>query len=218
MGRGGPARQEGREGFPILVPCHVKRQEKDEETGQTEEHLALVGFKHCIVFGYGQTEGTELAGNEWARQFIDALPLVDVAKHWGLTVQTYNANARSRYLGKYRLGQGIALGVENVHVWCHELIHAADHRLVGESFKGGQQTDQEIVADLGACVHLQCLGMTAESDPGWSWAYIQGYAQHAGLEPSTACQRVLKRTCDAVALVLSEYDASQQPAAAGVAA
>src|SRR5690606_20745899 len=66
--------RKGEKGFPILIPCHVKREEKHPETGQIEPRLILVGFKHCIVFGYGQTEGAELLGSEWARQFIDALP------------------------------------------------------------------------------------------------------------------------------------------------
>ena len=211
--------KKGEKGFPILVPCHVKRQENNPETGQTEEHLALVGFKHCIVFGYGQTEGEELPGNAWAREFIDALPLIDVAKRWGLSVQTYNGRPGA-LLGKYRWadnGRSIALGVENLATWAHELTHAADHR-GGNTLKSGQHWDQEIVAELGGAILLSCLGLEKDADAGGCWDYIQYYAREAGIEPATACQRVLKRACDAVALVLSEYDALQQPAAVGVAA
>lgn len=208
--------KKGEKGFPILVPCHVKRQENNPETGQTEEHLALVGFKHCIVFGYSQTDGDELPGAAWAREFIDALPLIDVAKRWGLTVQTYNGSTRAP-LGKYRFQKAIALGVENLATWAHELMHAADDRL-GNLTEHGQHWRSETVAELGGAILLTCLGLQKEADAGGCWEYVQAYARDAGIEPATACQRVLKRTCDAVALVLSEYDALQQPAAAGVAA
>jgi len=211
--------KKGERGFPILIPCHVKRQEENQETGQKEERMVLVGFKHCIVFGYGQTEGEELPGNEWARQFIDALPLIDVVKRWGLTVQTYNGSTRAP-LGKYRFSTGnraIALGVENLATWAHELMHAADDRL-GNLTEHGQHWRSETVAELGGAILLTCLGLEKDAAAGGCGEYVQAYARDAGLEPATACQRVLKRACAAVALVLSEYDALQQPAAVGVAA
>jgi hypothetical protein len=79
---------------------------------------------------------------------------------------------------------------------------------------------QEIVADLGACILLQCLGQDVESDPGFCWQYIQHYATRAKLNPIAAIQRVLKRTCEAVAFVLAEYDRikAEQPTAEPVAA
>ncbi len=46
------------------------------------------------------------------------------------------------------------------------------------------------------------LGHDAESDRGGCWEYVKHYAETVKIEPVTACQRVLKRTCDAVALVL----------------
>jgi hypothetical protein len=58
------------------------------------------------------------------------------------------------------------------------------------------------VAELGGAVLLECLGHETDSDRGGCWEYVQAYATDAGIEPITACQRVLKRTCDAVALIL----------------
>ena len=71
---------------------------------------------------------------------------------------------------------------------------------------------------LGGAILLSCIGLEKDADAGGCWEYVRAYARDAGLEPLVACQRVLKRTCDAVALILSEYDALQQPAAAEVAA
>jgi hypothetical protein len=42
-------------------------------------------------------------------------------------VATFNAEGRTR-LGSYCPGFSIALGVENLSTWAHELLHAADHR------------------------------------------------------------------------------------------
>jgi len=208
--------RKGEKGFPILIPCHVKREENHPETGQIEPRLILVGFKHCIVFGYGQTEGVELPGSAWARQFIDALPLIEVARRWGLTVQTYNGSTRGP-LGQHRFRQSIALGVENLATWAHELMHAADDRL-GRLTERGQHWRSETVAELGGAILLSCIGLEKDADAGGCWEYVQAYARDAGLDPLIACQRVLKRTCDAVALILSEYDALQQPPVAEVAA
>ena len=194
----------GEHGFPILVPCHVKRQVTDGDTGETREALALVGFRSCIVFGYEQTDGASLPDRESERHFLDSLPLLDVAKSWGLTVKTYDGQ-QGKALGWYRPRQAIALGVENLSTWAHELIHAADDRL-GNLTERGQHWRSETVAELGGAILLQCLGHDLEADAGGCWEYVGKYARDAGIEPMTACQRVLKRTCDAVALILAEYD------------
>jgi hypothetical protein len=55
---------------------------------------------------------------------------------------------------------------------------------------------------LGGAVLLETLGYDTESDRGGCWEYVNAYATDGGIEPITACQRVLKRTCDAVALIL----------------
>ncbi|WP_339909882.1 hypothetical protein, partial [Symmachiella dynata] len=46
------------------------------------------------------------------------------------------------------------------------------------------------------------LGYPLDADLGGCWRYIEQYATAAEIEPLAACQRVLKRMCDAVALIL----------------
>jgi hypothetical protein len=128
------------------------------------------------------------------------LPLREVAEAWGLSVDAYNG-ARGKGLGWYRHGQAIALGVQNPSTWAHELVHAADDRL-GALVERGQHWRSETVAELGGATLLVALGSTIEADLGGAWEYIQNYAKDAELEPIAACTRVLKRTCDAVALIL----------------
>ena len=196
--------RKGEHGFPILVPCHVKREMADEQTGETREALALVGFRSCVVFGYEQTDGQPLPDRESDRRVLDSLPLIDVAKSWGLTVKTFQGD-RGKPSGWFKPGKAIAVGVENLSTWAHELTHAADDRL-GNRTERGQHWRSEIVAELGGAILLQCLGHEVAADAGGCWEYVSAYARDAGIEPTTACQRVLKRTCDAVALILAEYD------------
>ena len=96
---------------------------------------------------------------------------------------------------------GGALGVENLSTWAHELVHAADDRL-GQLKERGQHWRSETVAELGGAVLLEVLGYETDSDRGGCWEYVTAYATDAGIEPVTACQRVLKRMCEAVALIL----------------
>jgi antirestriction protein ArdC len=199
--------KKGEHGFPILVPIHVRREAADDETGQTETKLALVGFKAQIVFGHAQTNGKPLEGQQKAHEFIQALPLIHVAKSWGLSVSTYSGQ-HGKPLGWYRPKQAIALGVENLATWAHELCHAADDRL-GNLKDRGRHWQSEVVAELGGAVLLSCIGLEHDADSGGCWEYIQAYTRDAKLEPITACSRVLKRTCDAVALVLNEYETLQ---------
>jgi len=195
--------RKGEHGFPILCPVTKKVSRTDPETGETSEGMAVVGFTSTTVFGYEQTDGEPLPDREHSRQLIEALPLVQVAQSWGLTVQTFDG-ARARYLGKYTRS-AIALGVENLATWAHELMHAADDRL-GNLKERGQHWASETVAELGGCILLDMRGFEREADKGGCWDYISRYAADAKLQPIAAIQRVLKRTCDAVALVLAEYD------------
>ena len=150
------------------------------------------------------------------KRFLDGLPLVDVARSWGLSVGTFNGE-KARYLGYHRRGEAIAIGVENLSTWAHELMHAADDRL-GNLKERGQHWRSEIVAELGGATLLRCIGHDVESDVGGCWDYVNRYATDAKIAPLAACQRVLKRTCDAVALILKTADELQPVQTEGRAA
>ena len=194
--------KKGKKAFYILSPCIKRYKKTDDETGEEDERTFLLGFTSTAVFGYSQTDGAPLPdADPEVTNWLDNLPLVEVAKSWGLTVDAYNGK-RARYLGYYRHGESIALGVRNLAVWAHELVHAADDRVGTLTQRSGQQPDNEIVAQLGATTLLELLGCDIEADRGFAWDYIQGYAAKAKVEPVVACQRLLKRSCGAVALIL----------------
>lgn len=192
--------RKGERAFPILVPLSKKITETADD-GTERERFVTYGFKSAAVFGYSQTEGNPLPEPDpQLTQWLQSLPFREVAEHWGLNVEAYSGGPRAPK-GQYRHGRAIALGVQNLATWAHEMIHAADDRL-GRLTEKGQHWRSETVAELGGAVLLQVIGQPTEADLGGCWEYVSAYAQDAGIEPVTACQRALKRTCDAVALVL----------------
>ena len=197
--------KKGERAFYILSP--LSKKVEDAKTG--EEKTVIYGFRGTAVFGYEQTNGGPLPpGDPEAVRWVEALPLVGVAKEWGLLVESFNGKGSS-YLGAYRHHSGIALGVKNLSTWAHELVHAADHRN-GKLSELGQHWRKETVAELGGAVLLQILGYPHDADLGGCWKYIQSYAERAGLEVIDACGKVLQRTCEAVALILDTAEALRE--------
>lgn len=195
--------QLGQKSFAILSPC--VRTREDKATGEKVSYVS--GFRTTAVFGYSQTEGADLPEPDPTLQdFLKNLPFRAVADSWNLTVEAYSGREGAA-LGKYRLGTAIVLGVKNLSVFAHELIHAADDRNVAGGLKGGQHADQEIVAQLGAAILLTVIGEESEADLGFSWRYIQAYAQKNDVETIQVCQSLLKRTCEAVATILDTAEA-----------
>ncbi len=207
--------KKGEKAFPILVPMCKKKKAKDEETGTDETgnekaKTYVYGFTSAPVFGLNQTEGDPLPPPDpKVMAWLDSLPLLDVARSWGLSVDAYNGGQGP--LGRYSPGAGIALSVENLSTWAHELCHAADDRL-GNLQERGQHWRSETVAELGGSILLETLGHDTDSDRGGCWDYVSAYAKNAKITPITACQRVLNRTCDAVALILDTANAIKQGA------
>jgi len=191
----------------ILAPCKRKVSRNDAETGETREAFVLYGFRSTPVFGIEQTDVTDAdkwaqhnKGNEQADQFLESLPLREVAESWGLKLQAYSGK-RGKALGWYRHGSAIALGVENLATWAHELVHAADYRN-GKLVERGQHWRSETVAELGGAVLMLAMGYETDADLGGAWDYIKSYAATAKITPIKACLDVVKRTCEAVALIL----------------
>jgi len=189
--------KKGEKAFYILGP--IPKKVLDKETG--EERQIVVGFKGIPVFGLEQTDGKPLpTGDPNIETWLNSLPLLEVAKEWGLAVDAIDGKMAS-FLGRYRYGEAIELGVKNLSTWAHELVHAADDRN-GNLREKGQHWSSETVAELGGSVLLEILGLNQEADLGGCWQYIQTYAEKETISVTEACMRVLDRTCAAVALIL----------------
>jgi hypothetical protein len=196
----------GSQALHILVPRVKRAKEDDDERGIKAGDSMVVGFGSAPVFGYSQTTGAPLPGDEAQSAFVDSLPLVEVARFWGLDVVTFSGE-KSSVLGLFSPGQSqICLGVENLSTWCHELIHAADHRLGNLKVGRGPRLDDEIVAEFGGAVLLECLGFRDESDRGGAFNYIQAYCRDHKRELISAVTDLVDRTCKCVDLILRSAD------------
>jgi len=196
--------KKGSKAFCILSPCTKKI--KDATTG--EELYACYGFRATSVFRLEDTEGADLrSGDPEIDRWFSDLPLLEVAKSWGITVSTFSGQG-ARYLGYYRHGQGkaIALGVQNLSTFFHELMHAADYRL-GNATERGQHWRKETVAEFGGAVLAECLGLEVDADLGGAFRYIEYYAKAAEKTVQAACMDCLDRICQSVALVLDTAEA-----------
>jgi hypothetical protein len=195
--------RKGEHAFHILAPrIHVAK-EDDEERGLEKGDRQMVGVLPVPVFGYFQTEGDPLPGAEDAPEFLDALPLVEVARSWGLAVALHSYEDSPGRLGFFVAGRGISLAVENLSTWAHELIHAADQRR-GTLVHG--TVAAEVVAEFGGAILLECLGHTTESDRGGAYEYIRRHAEKEKRSPLGVCTELLDRTCGCVAYLLEEAE------------
>jgi antirestriction protein ArdC len=195
--------KQGERAFYILAPKTQKVEGEDLGTGECVERSLVVGYQPIAVFGYLQTEGTPLPGMEGESDFIEALPLVAVARDWGLSVGTYSIADNPKALGYFVPGLGIGLGTENLSTWTHELVHAADHRL-GTYTEG--EIASEVVAEFGGAILLACLGYKEASDPGGAYHYIEGYCKKHKRKVLSVCTELLERTCRCVAYLLDEAE------------
>jgi hypothetical protein len=193
----------GSHSFDILAPLMKNVTLDDKATGERKVVSVLYGFKTVPVFAVESTEGEPLPSVDGEiEQWMNALPLVEVARSWGLKVEAFDGREHGP-AGRYSRGHLIALGVKNLSTWAHELVHAADDRL-GHLSERGQHWRSETVAELGGAILLEALGLESDSDRGGAWQYVSAYAKDANLTPLQACTEVLKRTCDAVNLLLAE--------------
>src|SRR5262249_4130478 len=98
--------KKGERAFYILAP--LRKEVTDPKTG--EEKTIVYGFKGPPVFGFEQTDGKPLPpADPEAVRWVEGLPLFEVAREWGLAVESFNGKGAS-YLGAYRHHSGIALG------------------------------------------------------------------------------------------------------------
>lgn len=199
----------GSKAFQILGPC-IKSIPKEDDSGETTYIKILYGFKGINVF---PIENTEIYNEElWEKKSgedkeeikrLESLPLREVAEKWGLDITSYNAKAFGA-LGYYQHGKRIALGVENLSTWCHELVHASDDKLGTINKTPGQDPENEIVAEIGGAVLLKILGEEKEADLGGAWKYVTHYAGSDENKTIKKVSGLIDRICKCVDLILSE--------------
>jgi antirestriction protein ArdC len=183
----------GAKSFSILAPRFIKKQ-PDEDEEETEP--VLVGFLAVPVFRVEDTEGKPL---DYQKIELPELPLIEVAREWGISVKAVPGNYQ--YSGYYSQGRReIGLASKEESVFFHELAHAGHRKIVGE-LKRAQDWRQEVVAELAAATLCQIFGKNSKH-LGTSYHYVDEYAKEAKLSPWQACLKVISDTEKVLNLIL----------------
>lgn len=176
--------KKGAKAFHITAPSIRKRKETDDK-GDKKEVAALVGFVPVAVFRVENTEGEPL---DYEQLELPALPLMEVAKAWG--IDTRPMGGQMGFYGRFTPGsREIALASPEECVFFHELAHAAHNKF--RPLKGGQHWNQEIVAELAAAVLCRLVGKSGDKHLGHNFRYIARYAEDADRDPLRACIEVI---------------------------
>lgn len=172
--------KKGAKAFYILAPRIVtskKEIEVENEEGEKEikidKRQFILGFRGIPVFRYEDTEGKPLPKVDYKPAVLP--PLIDVAKQWEINVE-YGAFF-GRFYGYYQPGKDkIFLATHDVSTFFHELGHAAHKRVKGH-LKGGQDSEQEVVAEMTSAVLCQLYGF--KNKERHSYEYIKRYSKGA---------------------------------------
>lgn len=200
--------------FAILKPIIKKFPQRTEVLDSDGEPTGtvnttwisyLAGFEAWRVYGIEQTDivdealWAQHAGDGKDKEFLESLPWLAVADKWGLEVDSFGGG--DGWYGFYEHGKRIGLSVAEYQTWAHEMIHAAEDKLGTLTQAPGQQPDNELVAELGACVLLTLAGLDHEIDLRFCWEYISKYSSG---DPRKQAFVLLGRICGAVELILAE--------------
>jgi len=184
--------KKGSKSFTILVPYFKK---VEDDSGEEKE--ALSGFGCCPVFRVEDTDGEPL---DYQQIYLPELPLIERAEQWGISVKAIPGNYS--YRGYYSSNRKeIALATDEECVFFHELAHCAHEKVKG-ALKSGQDSLQEIVAELSAQALCLIVGKSGEKYLGNSFRYIEAYAENLSMSPYIACIKMLNETEKVLSLIL----------------
>ena len=178
----------------ILGP--VTKKITDKDTG--DQRTIVVGFKTIPVFAIEQTEGDPLP-EQSAHAPAELQPLYNVALKLGVEVQYQPTGAPDGWYD----GKRIVLGTHDWGVFFHELAHKAHdevEKAAGGKLKGGQDVDQEVIAEFTAVVLQALYGVDFT---GNAWQYIRHYAPADPIKAITRCLGTVEKV---LALILGEVE------------
>lgn len=163
--------KKGSKAIHILAPITFKKTVTmvTEAGGEEEVEKSVRWFKNVPVFAIEDTDGEPLPETETFELKVP-VNLLQVSEELGLTV-----NAKGFYRDTFgyfsQARKEIALMSPELSVYLHELGHAVDDKING-TLKGGQHSDQEVVAELSAEVVMYLMGYKLN---GKSKKYIDHY-------------------------------------------
>jgi len=161
----------------ILVPLYrkIKKNVKnDKGDDEKKEFNYIYGFKNIPVFHISQTTGKEV---KHSKLKLPELPFKEVSNFLGLSVIPVGFNNRT--YGSYSPSTKIIqLATPEQSTYLHELSHAVDDYLlkkIGKKIKGGQQKDQEVIAQFCSLVLSNFTGIKIKENASYTKKYIENY-------------------------------------------
>lgn len=201
--------RKGEHAFAILKPVISSFPvEFDEEGEPSKWGRRLIGFEHWPVFGRGQTDivDEELAAKfeedpSKAKEWVDGLPWMGCAEKWGLKVTTEPYAGGGGIAWYSPLGASITVTATDLRLWAHELVHASDDDIGTLTRSGGQNPDNEIVADMGAAILMTITGNGEHADLAGTREYVNHYLADQE-DAAMAAYRLAGRIMDCVENIL----------------
>jgi len=184
--------KKGSQSFLIFAPRFKRVPDKE---GGEEKHV-LSGFLLVPVFRVQDTEGKTL---NYGNIQLPELPLLDVARAWGISVKDIHGNAA--YYGCFSLKRKeITLASPEECVFFHELAHAAHERI---KFLPEDNLNwvEETVAELAAAVLCRLVGKKPVN-LGEHYRYIERYAAWDKKNVVHACLQVFSDVEKVLGLIL----------------
>ena len=184
----------------ILAPVMIKVPKKDSVTRlvvEPKEFIPIcIGFKSIPVYRYEDTKGEPL--KEYKPKNIP--PLLSVAEKWGVTVR-YDDTTVGEFGSFNSSKKEIRLCTESIDTFFHELAHLAHEKIDGK-LKGGQDPEQEAIAELTACVLSTIYGYDVKD---YAFNYIGHYAKDKKpLAVGKMCFKVMGKVGKVLELILTE--------------
>jgi len=186
----------------ILVPLTRKTTVivNDTNTGESREEARNIirGFKPTPVFRYEDTNGEPLPDYSYNPPTLP--PLYNVARHYGMV--RYCA-ANGSILGSCSQLGTLTLYSHDIDVFFHELAHQVHNTI--KPLKGGQHTDQELVAEMTSCVLCELYGFL---DYQWQgWEYMKAYTDEDPIKTLRAIGLILN---DVESVVMKILDVNSE--------
>ena len=185
----------GAKAIYILVPLTRRTRivVTDNDSGESREETIHIirGFRTAPVFRYEDTEGEPLPADKYLPPQLP--PLYNVAQHFGM-VRYYPICGGA--LGSCSSSGTITLHSHDVDVFFHELAHLVHGTI--RQLKPGQDTEQELVAEMVSVTLCELYGMQGYQWQGWS------YMSHYVNEDAVATLRAIGSVLNEVEAVISK--------------
>jgi hypothetical protein len=165
--------EKGSRAVYILRPHMIKPDENEDKS-------TCIGFSPIAVFPASVTSGET---NLPSYLPIKLPPLFEIAQKFNISVKYLPVSPDK--LGDCDInGSNINLGSHDERIFFHELSHAIHARIDGK-LKGGQQLDQETIAEFTTTVLMDFYDLGDHT--GNAWKYIKQYSN----DPLTAITKAL---------------------------